>query len=444
MITDFLPKRKTYLQTVIDSSFKEAQSKAIADVQEQIRNKSVLEAGEKINAIKSFNPAAQNQVLQINDSSVLLNDSKSIWIDSIELLNKQPDRNGDIFSHPKNTFAMPSHSVFEITSINDLYDIETCMSIIREVYESTKDTFYGCLLKSSSGTFVNPLHPIIAQSQSESNKPLKGTFRIVIFHIKKDEFKKWSDGYKKNQERSGSTYTKDPDLLYSKKYDSKFFNSIISNIGSIVESEESMFVPSRIVDYTETSVRYENILVDKDGNQIINDPNKTRDYLIPVQLVNMGFVVPHYGLVEIKQMSGERYARGMQLSPMLSCNVGNPTIKNSIPIYGSVCTGGMVNDSNGGRNSLNHANLNSPFFRDLLCEGSFRYGQIANQISFSIYSKMFGHEPVVFDLDESMPVKVPEKMSFDDYKKMFDGATLKDYLAYVREIRDAELANEKN
>lgn len=446
-MTNFLPFRKTFLQTVIEYSFVQAKQKVIEDIQNQIDEKILIPSNKKMNACyTSYANNTGSQVFKISPHSFMLKENRKIW-EGFKNWNTVPTRGQDL--RPQYMYQFPSVGLFNIVTLDGTYTMEHSIEIIRDVYEASKDSFYGCLLKSNStGQYINPLHPLIAQAQVCSDKVMAGTFKIIIYSIDKEKF----NVYEEERAIKRVDYTSDVNnhipagQLFSKKYDTLFYDSIISNIGTIVEEEDFHTRASSIIPTNDPFVvKYQTKDYDRDGNETTEAVGDDNFYLIPIQLINNGMAFPYYGTVEIRQPINSTYARGMQLSPMQSCNVGMQHIdSNGVSMFGSVCTGSLSNNSNNGRKSLNHANLSSPFFRDVLTVGALRYAQIANQVSLSLYGRIFKIDAIDFDFDGEMEKPIPEKMSFDDYKKVYEGALLNDYLQYVKSIREAELKNEEN
>jgi len=427
-MTNFNPSQQTFLQTVINNSYIQEFNNIQREILDEIQEGNVGENSDSKSSIDSaYTKNGSKFVFNIPATSVLFESSKDIWKNMQNSFYKSGDSGETTIPNLSKVF--PDDNCFSITTIDGTYDFNTCIHLIKSVYDGNKDSFYGALLRRTSNRgIINPLHPIIAQSQVFSKKELSGNFTVIIYMVNKDMM------------NENDRLTKA--ILYSKEYDSLFYNSIIANIGSITEKETAFLKPKHLLPSGNfTKVKYLCDYVDAQGNEI---PESTKmKYLIPVQLVNKGIVYPYYGLVLLEQ---DRRCKGIQLSPMQSCNVGMQQFnaETNVPYFGSVCTGILPNDSKKGRESLNHANLGSPYFREILMEGAFRYAQIANQVSLSLYSNMFDIGSVEFDFDiDAPPVVIPKRCSFEEYREAFPSATLIDYMAFIKRINEMEFkANE--
>jgi hypothetical protein len=155
-------------------------------------------------------------------------------------------------------------------------------------------------------------------------------------------------------------------------------------------------------------------------------------HIQPVQLINSGIASPYYGIVAEKYSSGG--ARGYQLSPMLSCNLGRAYThinrNGEVEVPGvSVCTGSThSNTSEAGRLTLNHANLGSPYFSDTLAHGSYQFANISIRMALGIYSEFFDLPKI--DIMVTLPPKPP--ISFDEFKRNYHNAKFSDYIQAIK------------
>ena len=169
---------------------------------------------------------------------------------------------------------------------------------------------------------------------------------------------------------------------------------------------------------------------------IIEDPSSNEYpgdvYIQPVQLINTGLAYPFYGITAVRYIPNYD-VRGYQLSPMQSCNLGASHIykakDGSIEIPAdSVCTGNYSNKSPEGRATLNHANLSSAFFHDVMSTGSYTFADVCVKLSLGIYAEFFGLDPI--SIEPEPEAKIP--ISFEEFKRKNKDATLVQYLAFIK------------
>lgn len=122
--------------------------------------------------------------------------------------------------------------------------------------------------------------------------------------------------------------------------------------------------------------------------------------MIAHQMLTNGVVAPYYGTSAIKMFS-DRDSVGMNVSPMLSCNINqslnfhNGMAFDSIrqqesgnlitQMWYSVCCGGASNRSLDGLRRLVHSNILSPHVTDVISDGSLGYVDLCNKKSLEIF-----------------------------------------------------------
>jgi hypothetical protein len=359
-----------------------------------------------------------------------------IFTDASLLFKNMYDASADsmetrVFSDTGNIRITPKAMRFESNAF-DTMTIENKMSyidavkFIHSLYLSSPDIIYGVLLHNGT-EFINPLHPLIAQSMTK-------TMDSTNARLLSDSYKVMIYTYKPKEHLEPIRY----DILHDTSFDATFTTHILKCLGLLEfknETTEIVTSYSSLDDLNNhnrqhdihryKSFRYE--------THVTNVEKASVDELIfqPVQIINSGIASPYYGF------AAERYngqtTRGYHLSPMLSCNINFPesTIKKNGDVSvsaTSVCTGNYANSSDAGRLSLNHANLGSPYFRDVLTHGSFAFAKICVRISLGIYAEFFDLQRI----DIALPSKPVIPISFVAYRAKHPNASLKDYLASIK------------
>jgi hypothetical protein len=166
-------------------------------------------------------------------------------------------------------------------------------------------------------------------------------------------------------------------------------------------------------------------------------------FMVPAQVINYGIMAPYYATSIVQYAIGTQ-TRGFHLAPVQSCNIGYQVIySNNSLSSSSVCTGNKYSNTTfEGRQTLNHANLNSPYFRNVMGVGAYRYAEIAVEYSWALYSGLFEFEmfDMSFDLGIQKRVAIPERVSFEIFKTLgFEDVSIQAYLAYIKEINRLEM-----
>jgi hypothetical protein len=337
--------------------------------------------------------------------------------------------------YKNSTSLTKSNPFFDLLEIDRPMSYFDAVKFAYEMQKSSPGQLYGILLKNNNG-FVNPLHPLIAQSLTRKYKDPKN----------EREAKRIEESYYKV-----FIYTYDQDMISNSiinLYDNKLNDVFKNHIFKCLAMLEQTFVSSRKItsvydvrnlsDYSHASEMFASTFANLTYSYeetFEDEQNKFNINIEPVQVVNNGLVYPYYGIV------GQKYSenlsiRGYQLSPMFSPNIGqfvgykannNGAELNSVAA-GSVCTGNLNRMSDAGWRSLNHANLNSAYFPDILNHGSFSFSDICIDISLNIYASYLGLEPLNNDLKvKSIPI------SFATFKSMFKDKSFVDYIQYTKE-----------
>ena len=246
-----------------------------------------------------------------------------------------------------------------IVNIDNAGDYIKCVNMIYKIKARLGSLFYGALLIKDK-IILNPLHPITAMLMLNQDHILHNfNYKIVIYSFRDEEaFENVSDYY-----NSSDSYI-------------DIFDKQLNNIIKLSAHQVN----------TEISILNDDCVISKSGNielkyQITKDPRENAEYelyLSAHQLLTEGIVYPYYGASIIK-MNGN--TSGKDITPMTSCNIANH-INND---WGHVCTGSESNQTLKGLRTLNHANLLSPYRKNIMYDGAILFAQMAVDKSIELY-----------------------------------------------------------
>lgn len=424
-MTDYYPyqNRKSLIEKCLLNAFKETWRAKENEVRAAI-NDGQISTLEKKEPYASFNLKQVNQNFELGESELFTNTTllhaNMYDIDSSNFYMETTSRpkNGKEISIKTLRF---DDSMFDTTQINERMSYNDAIKLLHNLYISSPTLIYGALLNDGS-KFINPLHPLIAQSFIKNNGDQDADakmYRIIIYT------------YKDNLSESKNKFVREP--KYAKLFTDHLLGilamlDIKSNFGSKITSYQQLRDSDNRDDVkTWSQFKYNYVIKNIQEGSSYSDVN-----LQPVQLINNGLAVPYYGIVAEKYNENHGTV-GYQLSPMLSCNVGYPYVNifddGDISVRSlNVCTGNYSNTSKEGRLSLNHANLNSPYFSDTMGTGSLTFAEVCVKMSLGIYAEFFDLERINF-----MPEEEPAlPISFEEYKKLNPTSTLKKYLESIK------------
>lgn len=439
-MTDYYPHehRKSILESCLFYAFKEAwldQEKSIA---EMMKNSSAVAKSTKEKfAYEMFNLKSSNQTFNISDSELF---AKSVsLVQNVESVVKKAINTVESGSKLRAiTFRRQSFRSgdFSVSQIGEKMSYMEAIKFLHSLYISSPDILYGALLYDGT-RFINPLHPINAQSlvkniekeDSEGTKPTRDSMDLKRYKVMLYTYN--------NKENMIANK-----FLFDKNLEGVFTGQILNVLAMLQFESKEMMKITKWYSFSDMNgqsherqyqahgwktFKFNYETVNKNANG-----ESSNIYLQPVQLVNDGIATPYYGIVAEKDHPGTSGTRGYQLSPMHSCNVGATYVKiyttgNVSVEAGSVCTGRYQNKSEDGKLSLNHANLGSPYFRDILGYGSMTFADLCVKVSLGIYADAFGMEKISISVEEENNV-----ISFEEYKKINKNAKLKDYLLKIK------------
>jgi hypothetical protein len=378
-------------------------------------------------AVIQDNPYAYESFNLQNGEQTFSSLDNPIFTESLLLFKKMYDEDKTLMatSEKSSLYQMMPDSRRFVTNHFDMMTIDSTMSFKEAIkfahafYLSSPGLMYGMLLHSNN-KFINPLHPLITQSivktlDKDASSLDASKYKVII--------------YTYNKESNESDFFRNDNLA-------KIFTDQIFNTLALLELKvelQKKIVGYTQLNYSETNEPWKFREFVYRTEEISKDTKKTENLEFqPVQLINSGIVFPYYGTVAQKHLN-MRDNKGYQLSPMLSPNIGFPSftvdkVSGNITIDGrGVCTGKLQQYSINGKKSLNHANLGSPFFREVLASGAYTFADVSIKVSLSIYAELFDLERIdSFSQLEKPPI------SFVEFRLKNPTLGLKDYLASLK------------
>ena len=434
-----LSDQTSVLDKCILDAFKNEYYEQYKILNDKIASNSLEEVVKNEPIFKSFNLARGNQLFMFKGSRLF--DESTLLFHNINNIDKESiiceqflktKKSISAKSRQLNILPDKSDNLFDLMELDSTMSYFDAVKFGYEMQKTSNGLLYGILLKKD-GIFINPFHPLIAQS-------------LVRKHEKKEataEYKALLDNqYKVFIYTYNDTNINDSNIdLNHDKLKDTFKDHIFKVLAMLEQSFSSSYIitsvnntrthsSSELTPYIYRSLEYNYI------EKFTDEMNKYDINIEPVQLVNNGLVYPYYGIVAQKH-SASTSIRGYQLSPMLSPNINNFSgyiNKNNdgVESYeisaGSVCTGNLRNNSEAGWLSLNHANLNSSYFKNILSVGSFTFAKLCLDTSLNIYASFIGFEPLDLDMK---PKPIP--ISFATFKARNEEKSFKDYIQYCKD-----------
>lgn len=432
--------RKPLIEQCILQAFKETYTSQEESIEAEMKDGTITEQ-ESTLIHESFKLSKLNQDYQIGNSA--------LFTDTVSLFNNMYESESTFFntsSARRNSEDMTSikpqrtdfvGSDFDINQIDAKMTYADAIKFIHALYKSSQDTIYGVMLSTGNNKFFNPLHPLNAQAfvrkygmDKHENEFMtdssKAIYTIIIYSYK-----------------NKPSLQKHNDLLFIKQYENLFMSHLLSVLALMDNQKKITTKITQVYTLEQANSTTNPNLYDvstfnnfKYGYEVQEDSTSNTYpgdvYIQPVQLINTGLAYPFYGITAVKYIRNDS-ARGYQLSPMHSCNVGEANVYKSqdglidIP-GGSVCTGNYNNTSPEGRATLNHANLSSAFFHGVMAAGSYTFADVCVKLSLSIYAEFFGLDPI--SIASEPEIKIP--ISFEEFKRKHKDATLVQYLAFIK------------
>ena len=253
------------------------------------------------------------------------------------------------------------------------------LRLVINIRKEFGNLFYGALFIPKNKNFIiNPFHIITAYNIAQE-PPREEKVKVVLYILEKNDL---------------YNLTKDYDLFNASKI--KIQSNLSTILNTLIETKNN-------INSDKDDKTFIEFFFKMDGNDktinhfIITDQfNGNNILLVPNQIMSKGVFIPFYGISAITLDTN--FTRGTWCNPFVSCNVSNG---NENAIYNfindnfdnekqkinlnAVCTGSLSNKTIEGLSSLNHANLNSPYHRQNILPGAYKYAQAMIDFSIQIY-----------------------------------------------------------
>ena len=288
------------------------------------------------------------------------------------------------FGESKNTSRLSAHTVFYG---NDYFEDPVVTEEMITAQEAVNlfyslDNMYGMLLINKDRKVFNPIHPITALYLAEYQQN-EARFKAAFFKIKEDKL----------EQLRNESHTFNFEALTN-----RIVLNYLSRVSAIYKTQMAVMsedvireiacLPLASVLFNNATVNLENTLTNKNQGKLIVDTvlnkevkDSVFDIMIPVQILDKQYATPYYGIAQVINFENPQHLQGRSITPMLSCNFKSTDVNS----YGAICCGRENSRFLEGLRVTNHANLNSPFFSDILCPGWYQWAEHCIELSKTFY-----------------------------------------------------------
>lgn len=261
----------------------------------------------------------------------------------------------------------------KVINITTGTNLKQSLDIIMKLRDSLVDeegnkTFYGAIIRDQSDpdTIINPFHVLSALSLLEEGNDDR-LYDIIVY-------------YHSNYNSAMSAYALEDVNLDN-------FNHMDRNIDAILKLYVSKLptVLKKVDSNTDNnpSTNTHNLTLSYQVRKFPGEEQDREHYVVSHQILSNGIFIPYYGtsLIEVKDLRSS----GLSLSQMNSCNIITNQHHNRSNDYFGICTGNVPKYTEEGLRTLTHANLSSPFTRNIMAEGSLIYANKMIDRSIELY-----------------------------------------------------------
>ncbi len=298
-----------------------------------------------------------------------------------------------------------NHLIKRSITISNVGNLKMTLTKIRDLKETFGSNFYGVLIHKKKQEFINPLHPLTAMSllsDADFNKE-ENVFTIELFHY---EDRKRMD-----------------DIYSTKNFDPEIGERNINNlINCFANNAPSNF---KIMGQNNTVNSNGQVTIDFKVQKNEEEEQGYELYMVAHQMLTEGVVMPYYGSSAIKMYS-DRDSVGMNVSPMLSCNINQDlsflsglafdskyqqqTGETITQMWYSICCGSKSNRNLEGLRTLVHSNGSSPHISSIISDGSLGYADMCNDKAITIFETAgFINKPGQEEAPVEAPVEAEEE-----------------------------------
>lgn len=266
----------------------------------------------------------------------------------------------DVHHFPANVSKYFKAVTESIIKVPGQFSYREAIALLAETSALMGTTFAGAILIQGK-KLINPFHPLTALAILDQSDYLDGArYKIVVYKYPN----------RANLDSYYSSKSADPE-------------KVAKNINDLILTYTRRTLERKVkVDRSEMDgdTIYQKYRVSKEEGE-----NLDKEFFVSThQVLTHGIVAPYYG-TSIITMNGSTY--GHHCTPFHSVNISQAdrTVDMSVR-SASVCTGNSSNETLDGLRTLTHANLSSPYSRDVLEPGALIYADACISKSLEIYS----------------------------------------------------------
>jgi hypothetical protein len=282
----------------------------------------------------------------------------------------------------------------EISKVGNFnISINDSLKILKELIMEDESIYGITLIKednNSNKKIFNPLCPLIAYELKHNNYDMnEKIYTLVIYSLNYENINNY------DKLNFYNNYNEELISLVSIITTNRKINILNSNFNAYINEDN------------EYELEFDYIISDKNGVELLEETDK--DYIVPVQLLNLnGVIYPYYGAVYSKN------GFAWNLTPMLSANIHIPHELDK----SGICTNSGDSTTKKGISALNHCNTTSPLNPTCLMPTSLSYAKQA----------------MIFSLEFLLEEKIINKkeLSLVEFLKENPNKTKLDFIKYLQ------------
>lgn len=274
---------------------------------------------------------------------------------------------GDLFNNVTN----------QLLQIKEAYPLAECLKIIANFVDKAGNNFYGAILKNSrDSTLINPLHPLVAPVILGNFDMLNKSTWYPILYFYSD--RKAADRIYKTTAAEVEVIKTQIDCIY---------NAVTSTVAVTQRKATTRTTNESPIRCEVETVEY--LTIQEFGRVINGRGLSASSMLVAHQMMTEGITAPYYGTTLLSYEPGSR-SLGGHISPMRSCNISYEGSESSATRtrelrYIKVCTGSRSSGTLEGVRTLMHANLGSPYTRNIIADGALAYVDVCINKALQIF-----------------------------------------------------------
>ena len=335
---------------------------------------SAVQINECKNFIRNANQATNQQNHEKTISSVFYAVESSNEIANQLLTTKCAAKSQNGNKTATNMMDIVTAEPVELTTKMNMNDLLIfCSDLARD------ELFYGVLAIGPDNKQINPFHPLVAKHIVSTDYNPDILYRVILFSIPESQ-------------------TTNQSVRQILRKDDELESLFIANVQAQLTMADSGIDTNTSVTGAESDINNKifNFIINEqeiETNRIsrMSLANSSEDikFLIPCQILINRLGIPYYGSAIIEYKREDTEVHGSQITPMMTPNLSSSSFGQDIDTItrGSVCTGNIENNKIEGLQRINVANLDSPYFREILQDGWFQFAKVAIEFSLNIYEQ---------------------------------------------------------